>query len=76
MRKSVWLLSAGLAAISCPAFAQDNQSTPQPTDPSPTEQAGTTDAAQEAAAEAQKNAQSGSSKSRGPEPPKKSKSRR
>jgi iron complex outermembrane receptor protein len=51
MRKSVWLLSAGLAAISCPAYAQDNQSTPQPTDPSPTEQAGTTDAAQAAAEE-------------------------
>ena len=51
MRKSVWLLSAGLAAISCPAFAQDNQATPTPTDPSPTEQAGTTDAAQAAAEE-------------------------
>ena len=49
MRKSVWLLSAGLAAISCPAIAQDNQSTPQPTEPSPTEQAGTTDEAQAAA---------------------------
>ena len=46
MRKSVWLLSAGLAALSCPAFAQDNQSTPQPTEPSPTEQAATTDEAQ------------------------------
>jgi len=51
MRKSVWLLSAGLAALSCPAFAQDNQSTPQPTEPSPTEQAGTTDQAQAAAEE-------------------------
>ena len=28
MRKSVWLLSAGLFALSCPAFAQDNQPTP------------------------------------------------
>ena len=51
MRKSVWLLSAGLAAISCPAFAQDNQSTPQPTEPSPTEQAATTDEAQALAEE-------------------------
>ena len=51
MRKSVWLLSAGLAALSCPAFAQDNQAGPQPTEPSPTEQAGTTDAAQAAAEE-------------------------
>ena len=49
MRKSVWLLSAGLAAISCPAFAQDNQSTPQPTEPSPTEQAAVTPEAQAAA---------------------------
>ena len=51
MRKSVWLLSAGLTALSCPAFAQDNQAGPQPTEPSPTEQAGTTDAAQAAAEE-------------------------
>jgi len=48
MRKSVWLLSAGLVAISCPANAQDNQSTPQPTAPSPTEAAGVTPEAQAA----------------------------
>jgi outer membrane receptor protein involved in Fe transport len=48
MRKSVWLLSAGLVAISCPANAQDNQSTPQPTVPSPTEAAGVTPEAQAA----------------------------
>ena len=41
MRKSVWLLSAGLAAISCPAYAQNADSSPQPTTPSPTEQAAT-----------------------------------
>src|SRR6188472_2121453 len=49
MRKSVWLLSAGLVALSCPAYAQDNQAAPQPTEPSPTEQAGVTDQAQAAA---------------------------
>jgi outer membrane receptor protein involved in Fe transport len=48
MRKSVWLLSAGIVAISCPANAQDNQSTPQPTAPSPTEAAGVTPEAQAA----------------------------
>ena len=48
MRKSVWLLSAGLVALSCPAFAQDNQATPQPTEPSPTEAAGVTEEAQAA----------------------------
>ncbi|NUS99586.1 MAG: TonB-dependent receptor, partial [Sphingomonas sp.] len=48
MRKSVWLLSAGLFALSCPAYAQDNQTTPQPTEPSPTEAAGVTPAAQAA----------------------------
>ena len=46
MRKSVWLLSAGLVAISCPAQAQDNQATPTPIEPSATEQAATTDEAQ------------------------------
>jgi outer membrane receptor protein involved in Fe transport len=49
MRKSVWLLSAGLVALSCPAYAQDNQAAPQPTEPSPTEQAGVSDQAQAAA---------------------------
>ena len=49
MRKSVWLLSAGIVAISCPAFAQDNQATPTPTDASPTEQAAVTPEAQAAA---------------------------
>jgi iron complex outermembrane recepter protein len=49
MRKSVWLLSAGLVALSCPAYAQDNQASPQPTEPSPTEQAGVSDQAQAAA---------------------------
>ena len=48
MRKSVWLLSAGLFALSCPAYAQDNQTTPQPTEPSPTEAAGVTPEAQAA----------------------------
>lgn len=48
MRKSVWLLSAGLVALSCPANAQDNQTTPQPTTPSPTEAAGVTPEAQAA----------------------------
>jgi iron complex outermembrane receptor protein len=39
MRKSVWLLSAGMFAISCPAHAQDTSQTPPGTEPSPTEQA-------------------------------------
>ena len=52
MRKSVWLLSAGLFALSCPAYAQDNQTTPQPTEPSPTEAARRNPEAQ-AAAEAE-----------------------
>ncbi|HEU0283742.1 MAG TPA: TonB-dependent receptor [Sphingomicrobium sp.] len=39
MRKSVWLLSAGLVALSCPAYAQDTSQQPAGTEPSPTEQA-------------------------------------
>jgi outer membrane receptor protein involved in Fe transport len=39
MRKSVWLLSAGIVALSCPAFAQDTSQAPVGTSPSPTEQA-------------------------------------
>ena len=39
MRKSVWLLSAGIVALSCPAFAQDTSPAPAGTEPSPTEQA-------------------------------------
>ena len=39
MRKSVWLLSAGIVALSCPAFAQDTSQAPAGTEPSPTEQA-------------------------------------
>lgn len=49
MRKSVWLLSAGMFAISCPAYAQDTSEAPAATTPSATEQAATTDAAQAAA---------------------------
>jgi len=39
MRKSVWLLSAGLSALTTPAFAQDTSDVPAGTQPSPTEQA-------------------------------------
>ena len=52
MRKSVWLLSAGLVALSCPAYAQDTSQEPAGTEPSPTEQAAVEPEAQ-AAAEAE-----------------------
>ena len=39
VRKSVWLLSAGLVAMSFPAHAQDTSEVPVGTEPSPTEQA-------------------------------------
>ena len=39
MRKSVWLLSAGLSVLTTPAFAQDTSEVPPGTQPSPTEQA-------------------------------------
>ena len=39
MRKSVWLLSAGLSALTTPAFAQDTSQVPVGTEPSATEQA-------------------------------------
>jgi len=51
MRKSVWLLSAGLTAITTPAFAQDTSQAPAATDPSPTEQAAVDPNAQAAADE-------------------------
>src|SRR5688500_4452775 len=48
MPKTFWLLSAGLAAIATPAYAQDDTTTPDepPTTPSPTEQAAVDDTAQ------------------------------
>jgi iron complex outermembrane recepter protein len=49
MRKSVWLLSAGLVALSCPAYAQDTSQAPVATEPSPTEQAAVEPEAQAAA---------------------------
>jgi outer membrane receptor protein involved in Fe transport len=49
IRKSTWLLSAGLFAISCPAYAQNADTAPQPTQPSPTEQGSVQPAAQAAA---------------------------
>ncbi|MFL6721419.1 MAG: TonB-dependent receptor [Sphingomonas sp.] len=49
IRKSAWLLSAGLVAVSTPALAQSNDNAVQPSPPSPTEQAGVTPAAQAAA---------------------------
>ena len=49
MRKSVWLLSAGIVALSCPAFAQDTSQAPAGTEPSPTEQAAVEPEAQAAA---------------------------
>jgi outer membrane receptor protein involved in Fe transport len=52
MRKSVWLLSAGLSALTTPAFAQDTSQAPAATEPSPTEQAAVDPNAQ-AAADAQ-----------------------
>src|SRR5918996_5659908 len=52
MRKSVWLLSAGMFALSCPGYAQDTSQVPPGTEPSPTEQAGVEPEAQ-AAAEAE-----------------------
>jgi len=51
MRKSVWLLSAGLTAITTPAFAQDTSQAPAATEPSPTEQAAVDPNAQAAADE-------------------------
>ncbi|MFL6786796.1 MAG: TonB-dependent receptor, partial [Sphingomicrobium sp.] len=42
MRKSIWLLSAGLFALSMPAYAQDTSGEPQPPD-SATAQAGAVD---------------------------------
>ena len=52
MRKSVWLLSASLAAFTTPAFAQDTSQAPAGTEPSATEQAAVEPEAQ-AAAEAE-----------------------
>ena len=49
MRKSVWLLSAGLSALTTPAFAQDASDVPAGTEPSPTEQAAVDPNAQAAA---------------------------
>jgi outer membrane receptor protein involved in Fe transport len=49
IRKSGWLVSAALIAFPNAAFAQNNDTTAQPTQPSPTEQAGVTPAAQAAA---------------------------
>src|SRR5688500_16778486 len=49
MRKSMWLLSAGLSAIATPAFAQDSSEVPVGTQPSPTEQAAVEPEAQAAA---------------------------
>src|SRR4030095_6665514 len=46
MRKSMWLLSAGLVALSAPAFAQDTSTEPQQPD-SATAQAGAVDTASE-----------------------------
>ena len=43
MRKSMWLLSAGLFAISTPAFAQDADPGPTPATESPTEAAAVED---------------------------------
>src|SRR6476469_9254036 len=42
IRKSAWLLSAALVAVPNAAFAQNNDTAAQPTQPSPTEQAGVT----------------------------------
>jgi outer membrane receptor protein involved in Fe transport len=52
VRKSVWLISAGLFALSFPAQAQETTQPPESTEPSPTEQAAVEPEAQ-AAAEAQ-----------------------
>lgn len=52
IRKSTWLLSAGLCALSCPAYAQSSDQPPQSSEPSPTEQA-SVDTAAQAAADAQ-----------------------
>src|SRR4051795_3830868 len=49
VRKSAWLASAALIAIPTAASAQNNDSAVQPTQPSPTEQAGVTPANQAAA---------------------------
>jgi len=49
IRKSAWLLSAALVAVPNAAFAQNNDAAVQPTQPSPTEQAGVTQQAQAAA---------------------------
>jgi outer membrane receptor protein involved in Fe transport len=46
MRKSVWLLSAGMIALSTPAYAQDTSQAPTGTEPSPTGQAAVTDEGQ------------------------------
>ena len=43
MRKSMWLLSAGLVALSMPAYAQDTDTTAQPTEGTPTEAASVDD---------------------------------
>jgi len=51
MRKSVWLLSASLAAIPTAAFAQNNDPATQDTQPSATEQAAVEPEAQELAEE-------------------------
>ena len=54
VRKSAWLLSAALVAIPNTAFAQNNDTGTQATQPSPTEQAGVTPQAQ-AAVQSQDN---------------------
>src|SRR5205085_8520357 len=53
IRKSAWLLSAALVAVPNVAFAQNNDTATQPTQPSPTEQAGVTPQAQAAGQEDQ-----------------------
>src|SRR4051812_39212764 len=55
IRKSAWLVSAGLFVVPAVAAAQNNDTTTQATQPSPTEQAGVTPQAQ-AAAETDSNA--------------------
>src|SRR6476469_9582476 len=53
IRKSAWLLSAALVAVPNAAFAQNNDTAAQLTQPSPTEQAGVTQQAQAAGQEDQ-----------------------
>ncbi|CAN5202611.1 hypothetical protein BH24PSE1_BH24PSE1_06090 [soil metagenome] len=49
MRKSFWLLSAGLFAVSTPAYSQDATEVPPEAAPSPTEQAAVDPQTQEVA---------------------------